>query len=307
MDPNTIASRTKKNEAIKEKQLTAQRHTEQVNSFDGLAQQNLAIMQSFVKYLNGRVSKTEITNQLESIATPDALKLVPLLVKIDKTIKDSTIDWNPVTEALKPIADELGKLTSKKDPEAIEIPEIDYQKMADAFSGAISRLSAPIVNVAAPVVEVPKADAPIIHTEKVDLKPFVSEVLQVLTDFRVWTQDQLPEPIDFNEFEELLKKNNDWLSKIEKKTGGSAGGGGGMVSFKNPEGSSVQAELTGDGLVRTLESSGLVPAVYDSITLTYVGTTDKIAIVVYKRAAVTVATLTLGYDGSDRLNSVVKA
>lgn len=52
--------------------------------------------------------------------------------------------------------------------------------------------------------------------------------------------------------------------------------------------------------------AGLVPAKFDQIVTTYVGATTDIATVVYKDATVTVATLTLSYDGSNRLVDVTR-
>lgn len=57
-------------------------------------------------------------------------------------------------------------------------------------------------------------------------------------------------------------------------------------------------------------AGGLVPEVYDELALTYVAAgpgTGEIATVVYKLLGSTIATLTLGYDGSNRLNSVVRS
>lgn len=249
MDPKTIADRQIKEQKAVADKLAAQRHAESLAKIDALATSNLQIMRSFVGYLNKRTSKTEVTNQLDSIATPDALKVVEIIKKLDKTVKDKTIDWAPMQEALKPIADILQQQLDKEDPEAIEIPEIDYQKITDSFGAAIAKLAAPVVNVAAPVVKIPKPDAPIINTEKVDLAPFVNEVLQVLTDFRVWTQDQLPEPIDLAQVEELLTKNNELLTKLSKKNFGGSGGGGGGYVFKafGPLGGMVAPELANDG------------------------------------------------------------
>ena len=51
----------------------------------------------------------------------------------------------------------------------------------------------------------------------------------------------------------------------------------------------------------------LITQPHDEIVTTYVGATTKINTVVYKLATATVATLTLGYDGSDRLISVVRS
>lgn len=233
MDPKSIADRQLKEQKAAAEKLAAQRHDESLAKIDALATSNLQIMRSFVVYLNKRTSKTELTNQLDSIATPDALALIPIIEALDKTVKDKQIDWAPIQEALKPITEALKQQAAKKDPEAIKIPEVDYKQIADGFSKAITSLAAPVVNVTAPVIKVLKADAPIINTEKVDLKPFVNEVLQVLTDFRVWTQDQLPEATDLSGVEGKLDKSNELLKKIEKKNfGGGGGGGGGGYIFK---------------------------------------------------------------------------
>jgi hypothetical protein len=63
---------------------------------------------------------------------------------------------------------------------------------------------------------------------------------------------------------------------------------------------------------RVTQLNSLVPEEYDYIELTYIGAgpgTGEIGTVVYKTGGVsgtTVATLTLGYDGSNRLTSVLR-
>lgn len=52
--------------------------------------------------------------------------------------------------------------------------------------------------------------------------------------------------------------------------------------------------------------SALLDVAYDQIVLTYVGATTDIATVVAKKVGVTVATLTLTYDGSNRLVDVTR-
>jgi hypothetical protein len=57
-------------------------------------------------------------------------------------------------------------------------------------------------------------------------------------------------------------------------------------------------------------AAGLVTQPYDNIVLTYIlagNGTGQIGTVVYKLGVVTQATLTLSYDSSDRLSSVVKS
>jgi hypothetical protein len=56
-------------------------------------------------------------------------------------------------------------------------------------------------------------------------------------------------------------------------------------------------------------AAGLISEKHDYISMTYVGATTDTATVVYKLGGVAgtvVATLTLGYDGSNRLTSVTK-
>lgn len=54
----------------------------------------------------------------------------------------------------------------------------------------------------------------------------------------------------------------------------------------------------------------LVPAQFDTIILTYVGLTENVQTAEYRQGGPTgtiVATLTMGYDGSDRLTSVQRS
>lgn len=54
-------------------------------------------------------------------------------------------------------------------------------------------------------------------------------------------------------------------------------------------------------------AAGLVPEKFDEQVITYVGATTDIDTVTYKLASVTVAVLTMSYDGSNRLVGVVKS
>jgi hypothetical protein len=64
------------------------------------------------------------------------------------------------------------------------------------------------------------------------------------------------------------------------------------------------------GSMQTKAVSGLVTIPYDNLALTYVPSGDgagQIQTVVYKQGATTVATLTLTYNSSNKLISVVKS
>jgi hypothetical protein len=113
------------------------------------------------------------------------------------------------------------------------------------------------------------------------------------------------------------------FAELNKSTiiGKTTGGGGGFVDVKvTPSGAlTVEADIvssvlpTGAATEATLSSfsgkssSALVTVPFDEIVTTYVGATTDISTVVYKNASATVATLTMSYDGSNRLIGVVRS
>lgn len=54
-------------------------------------------------------------------------------------------------------------------------------------------------------------------------------------------------------------------------------------------------------------AAALVPEAFDEQVIAYVGATQDIQTVTYKLASATVATITLSYDGSNRLTGIVKS
>jgi len=67
--------------------------------------------------------------------------------------------------------------------------------------------------------------------------------------------------------------------------------------------------ITEDNPFPVINFATLVPAKYDEINLTYVSAGNgigEIETVIYKLSSSTIATLTLSYDGSNRLSGVVK-
>lgn len=75
-------------------------------------------------------------------------------------------------------------------------------------------------------------------------------------------------------------------------------------STANASLSSIESDITA---LNARLAGSLVPENFDEVVLTYVGATEDISTATYKLATVTVATLTLTYDGSNRLSSVTKS
>lgn len=93
--------------------------------------------------------------------------------------------------------------------------------------------------------------------------------------------------------------------------GKTTAGGGGYVDVKvNPSGAlTTETQLTsGTAAIGTVRvTNQLVPVNFDELVISYVGATTDISTVVYKLATATVATVTLSYDGSNRLIGVVRS
>jgi len=83
--------------------------------------------------------------------------------------------------------------------------------------------------------------------------------------------------------------------------------GGEIALYGSSDGGTIWYPVKVDDAGRLNFLSGLVPHAHDYISLSYTGT--NLTGVVYKTGGsggTTVATLTLGYDGSDKLISVTK-
>lgn len=84
-----------------------------------------------------------------------------------------------------------------------------------------------------------------------------------------------------------------------------------VLSSALPTGAATAAlQTTGNTALSALSAktaAGLVPEQHDETVITYVGATTDIDTVTYKLGGVTVATLTMSYDGSNRLSGVVKS
>ena len=78
-----------------------------------------------------------------------------------------------------------------------------------------------------------------------------------------------------------------------------------VASSALPTGAATEATLA---TLNAKTAGNLVPTAFDEVALTYVPSgagAGQIQTAVYKLATVTVKTLTMSYDGSDRLSGVV--
>ena len=192
----------------------------------------LRAFSSFVDYLDNRVGKTEVVNQLKTIGTPDALKVVDALNSLHETLKThENTDLTEVTAIMQAVLDEA-KLIPKELPQLkdIVIPEgVDYSNQFEAMIGAVESLEEAVkaqeTTVQAPVVNV---DAPIVKVDAPDLKPLEKASQKLLDAIKGIV---IPAQIQ-TDIQPLLKEQKKTNKLLEEMPIGGGGGGGLTVPYE---------------------------------------------------------------------------
>jgi hypothetical protein len=246
MATDKVKENSKKTTERLEKQAEADYKRQLLAKLEDVRTTQLATMQALAKFLAGHTTKTEVVNQLKSIATPDALKVVEAVKSLQKDMNGKKVDWSPVLPWLEKISQHLEAIP-KEHPEAPEQQQVDMTRtneLLQSFGVALANMKlvaeAPVVNV-----KVPKTE---LKVEKVDLAELKKPLMSILEAFQNF---EVPPAqfTDMSQVQELLEKSNELLEKIVKKPVGSGGGGGGMVSFKDSSGFSVQVTINDDGSI----------------------------------------------------------
>ena len=192
----------------------------------------LRAFSSFVDYLDNRVGKTEVVNQLKTIGTPDALKVVDALNSLHETLKThENTDLTEVTAIMQAVLDEA-KLIPKELPQLkdIVIPEgVDYSNQFEAMIGAVESLEEAVkaqeTTVQAPVVNV---DAPVVKVDAPDLKPLEKASQKLLDAIKGIV---IPAQIQ-TDITPLLKEQKKTNKLLEEMPIGGGGGGGLTVPYE---------------------------------------------------------------------------
>ena len=192
----------------------------------------LRAFSSFVDYLDNRVGKTEVVNQLKTIGTPDALKVVDALNSLHETLKThENTDLTEVTAIMQAVLDEA-KLIPKELPQLkdIVIPEgVDYSNQFEAMIGAVESLEEAVkaqeTTVQTPVVNV---DAPVVKVDAPDLKPLEKASQKLLDAIKGIV---IPAQIQ-TDIQPLLKEQKKTNKLLEEMPIGGGGGGGLTVPYE---------------------------------------------------------------------------
>lgn len=283
-----------------DKALLDKRHQELLSTSTSLSDTVLSATMSLIKYLEGHTSKTLVVNQLKSINTPDALRVIPFLEKLDKTLQThENTDLTEITSVMKSILDETKKIP-KELPKEKEEQFIDYTKQLSSLSDAIKAVEKVVkaqkLIAEAPIVNVPETN---VHVDAPDLKPLQSGLEDIVNAV---SKIVIPEyKTDNSGVEELIKKSNKLLKELIDKPVSSGGGGGRATPYADSAGIPAFVTLT-DGSVPV--SSGLIPVRFDQISFSNADGNGNYQTGTVKRLSATVGTLTLAYDASNNLTDV---
>lgn len=268
-------------ERLKKAELEAKdkRHAELVSAVNNQTATTIKAFNAFTKYVDRKITKTEVVNQLKQIGTPDAMKVMSAVNDMHSTLKKlKNTDLTPVAKLLEDLIGEVSQIP-KESPEAVESVEInnlpDFDSYTTRIEQAVQALDVkPVVNVQAPQVTVKPAD---VHIEKQDfttlekaLKQVVSAVENIVVPAQILT--------DVTGVEKKLDKSNDYLKKISEKSFGGGGSGGHTTPYQDDQARPSYVTLV-DGKIPVSLTAGTDPSsfyVYDieDGTTAYYGNTN---------------------------------
>lgn len=204
----------------------AKQFGEQQLSVMDLQKTVLEAAKGVVDYMDGNTSKVVVTNQLESIGTPDALKVAEAIEEMHSTLKThENTDMSETVGVLKQILNEakdLPKSIPKPEKQKFKDYSQEFKLLTDAVKAANESVKAQKIQVEAPVVNV---DAPQVTVDAPDLKPFEKNIVKAF-DKSVKGILFPKYKTDNSKVEKLLEKHTKLLKDIRDEAGKGGGGGG---------------------------------------------------------------------------------
>lgn len=215
----------------------------------------LKSFKSLINYLENKVSRTEVVNQLREIATPDVDNVVTALDSLHNTIKEhKNTDLTEITSVMQGVLNETKKIP-KELPKTEKLELKDYSKQLSTLETTIKNVEKAIkaqkLNVEAPVVNVPET---VVNVEKPDLKPLETSITTSSKDVvKAVKGIKIPE-LNTDPVEKLLKKTNKLLEELpELMPSGGSGSGSSWVAT-NSAGVPVPIQLNDNGNLPTTKA-----------------------------------------------------
>lgn len=229
------------------------------------------VVSDLVDFLDNRVSKTEVVNQLENIGTPDAYAVVEAVNSLHQTITSKNeVDLSEITSILQATLDEAKKLP--KSVADIDIPEqIDHTDQFKSLEAAIKSLEDSVkaqeLNVEAPVVNVPET---VVNIDKPDLEPIKAEQEKTRKELvKAFKAIVIPET-DLTKLESESKAQTKLLKEIRDRPVSSGGGSGGRATpYQDSAAMPKFVELEPDGSIPVTVQNSSGSTVYSKPTDAY--------------------------------------
>lgn len=198
-------------------QVAEQRHADSQMAAIKLQETVVKSFASLVSYLDSKISKTEVVNQLREIGTPDVQWVVESIESLHKTLKAQ----------------------SGERPEIkVNIPELeqkDYTELismlAETIKGVEQAVKEQTTTVQAPVVNIPET---VVNVPETDLKPLERGLEKVEKAVKAVKIPKIPKT-DTTGIEKRIDKSNKLLKEIVEKPVGGGGGGGGSWPAVNAD------------------------------------------------------------------------
>lgn len=239
----------------------------------------LKSFKSLINYLENKVSRTEVVNQLREIATPDVDNVVTALDSLHNTIKEhKNTDLTEITSVMQGVLDETKKIP-KELPKSEKLELKDYSKQLSTLETTIKNVEKAIkaqkLNVEAPVVNVPET---VVNVEKPDLKPIEVSITTSSKDVvKAVKGIKIPE-LNTDPVEKLLKKTNKLLEELPELMPTGGGGSGSSWVATNSAGVPVPIQLDSNGSIPVATVTLTYKTLLDDYTTTNVTYVGKAAI-----------------------------
>lgn len=263
---------------------------EQVNQTTSVEQSIFAAINGLIRYLDGKVTQTEVVNQLKSIGTPDVIHVVRAIEQLDKDVLSNKLDLSPLKDGLSALEEQLKQIPKvlpeqKGDIKVSNLSEISSD-VGKEFDRAIKNLK-----LEAPKVEV-NVPAPKVNVEKPNLVPLQSIFKDLL--IAVKANKPVASPVtDVSGVEKRLdsvvelsttqQKTQTEANKLLKAIANRPMGGGGSGS------KGVYSDISGNLAYPQLTYSGSVPTESPALAL-QLDTTTTLNTIYIGKAAIGTAT-----------------
>lgn len=237
----------------------------------------ILVMRQLVQFLDGKVSKTEIVNHLNSVSTPDVDKVVRAIALLDNNLAKRKVDISPLKDGLSALEKQLRLIPKELPKQTGEMRVSNLNDYTKAFKDLESAIKALHLNVNVPQTK--------INVEKPNLAPLQTVMTSILGAINTL---KFPDSTDVKGVEKRLEGLGKWFAVLDKNDqeaqkllkklidkpiggGSSSSSGGGGSTFVDSSGNTKYPVLNPDGSL-SVEDMALTPNVDDTVPpFVYIG------------------------------------